>query len=169
MAKKPLPSPEVLRQLLRYEPETGKLFWKITLSNRKPKGTEAFAGRGSHGYRHGGIYGGKYLAHRVIWAMEHGAWPKFTVDHVNGNKEDNRLCNLREATWSENNCNTGPRRRNKTGMKGVCFDTRKGKFLAQVAIQRRNYHIGYFNTAESAHAAYCIKASSLHGKFYRAE
>ena len=135
MTKRTLPTPETLRQLLRYDPETGKLFWRergpewfpnATHSrehnqgkwNSRLSGKEALSGR-TKGYATGMLLNGNYAAHRVIWAIVYGVWPEAEIDHINGVKHDNRIVNLREASRGENSRNIGLRSNNSSGYKGV--------------------------------------------------
>ena len=83
-----------------------------------------------------------------------GEWPKGHVDHINGDKLDNRLENLRDVPPATNFRNRGANRNNTTGFKGVTYDKRRKKFLAQLKVDRRHVYVGRFDTAEEAHAAY---------------
>lgn len=168
MAERALPTPAELRQLLRYEPETGKLFWRVTLSNRAPAGREAFTCI-SHGYRTGRIRGLMLRAHRVIWAMVHDRWPPEMIDHINCDRSDNRIENLREATAAENVLNRPVRHDSASGLKCVHFQKRENAWTSYLRINGRRKHLGYFATAEEAYAKYCDEARFHHGKFVRTE
>lgn len=169
MAKKPLPSPEVLRQLLRYEPETGRMFWIARRGRAIPSGAEAFTTVDPGGYRQGRVFGTNIQAHRIAWALAHGRWPSSYIDHINGDKLDNWIANLREATTSENNRNKSAQKNNTSGFKGVSWHSGKMKWRAQIAVYGKNSHMGYFDTPEEAHEAYSSASIRLHGEFGRVE
>lgn len=101
-------TPFELRQLVEYDPETGFLTWKPrdgnARFNSKLAGKPALA-QPSKGYRTGRIKGKNYKAHRAAWAVTHGEWPQGQIDHINGDRSDNRLSNLRAVSQSENGKN----------------------------------------------------------------
>lgn len=172
MAKKPLPTPEVLRQLLRYEPETGKLFWKErgpeqAVWNRAWAGKETFTAPSGHGYRVGHINGRKYYAHRVAFACFHGKWPDEHVDHINGDRGDNRIANLRPASNSENMRNMRTPRSNKSGAKGVSWSSNRMKWEARIRTGNGSKFLGHFDTVSDAAEAYKRAARQYHGSFAR--
>jgi hypothetical protein len=177
-----LPTPEQLRELLRYEPDTGKLFWKERpLSmfpsprhqgswNTRYAGREALIELHPSGYLRGRVFNRVYYAHRVVWATVHGLWPDAHIDHINGDKADNRLVNLRAATQQQNNRNTGKRKDNASGFKGVCFHLRSKKWMASISIGgSKSTYLGLFDTPEEAHAAYCSAAQKHHGEFAKTQ
>lgn len=166
MAKTPLPSPDVLRQLLRYEPETGRLFWKerdikwfadggysaqrrMAVWNSAFSNKEAFTSFHRKGYKKGQIFEKQYLAHRVIWVIAHGAWPR-QIDHINGDPADNRLTNLRSVTSQENQQNMSRARNNTSGCTGVTWDQAREKWIAQIQNGGRNVHLGRFSDRDEA-------------------
>lgn len=162
--KKELPSTELLRKLLRYDPETGKLFWcerprEMFQDNRafntwNSRYSEKLAfTNNAHGYRQGSIFGRKYLAHRVAWALSTGAWPENQIDHVNGVKSDNRIKNLRDVTIQENMRNFPRQRNNRSGATGIYWESRRGKWLVQIGLNGKLKHVGYFSDFEKAVAA----------------
>ena len=184
MAAKALPSPEVIRQLLRYEPDTGKLFWKerpvsmfksgtgrysaernAAIWNTRFAGKEAFTALLANGYPHGEILGQQHRAHRVIWTMVHGREPKDHIDHINGDRADNRIVNLREADASENNYNSGRRAHNKSGYKGVIWYRTRSTWRAEIRANGQRRNLGYFDTPEKAALAYDAAARQMHGEF----
>lgn len=192
MADRELPRADELRQLLRYERDTGRLFWRerpVTLfsgsdyagrAQRSPEwsaakwntrhaGREAFISVAAKGYRVGKINGAKLAAHRVIWALVHGDWPSHQIDHINGDKADNRITNLRLATASQNAHNRTAYSTNRSGFKGVSWNKQCGRWQAGIKLDGRRRHLGYFATAEQAAAAYAGAAHRYHGSFARIE
>lgn len=188
MASKALPSPEVLRQLLRYEPDTGRLFWlprpkhlfagKSVVGrhsaahnqaawNARYAGKQAFTTAGSDGYLYGHINKISVAAHRVIWAMMTGEWPGDEIDHRDTNRANNRFQNLRPATSAQNKHNTKTRATNTSGAKGVRQHPKTKRWRAEVGAGGKNVHIGYFATKEAAIAARDKAGRALHGEFYR--
>lgn len=169
MAIKPDITPELCRQLLRYEPETGKLFWRhrprelfdsdrIYRSwNTKWAGKMAFATACETEPGRlcliGGIFNKSFKAHRVIWAISHGEWPE-EVDHINGNPLDNRLANLRSVDRRENMRNTRVPAHNKSGRMGVYWSKRDERWLAKIKTDRGYKHIGLFSDIEDASRAF---------------
>ncbi len=161
-----------VRQLLDYSPETGEIRWKVDrLAGRKSvrikAGAIAGGTSGSHGYRV--IFIGKsYLAHRLVWLHVYGEWPPHQVDHINGDRLDNRLCNLRCATDGENKRNMKRRADNRSGFKGVIYCKLTGRWRARIKVDGKIHELGRHNTPELAHAAYVAAAQKHHGKFARA-
>lgn len=158
MTDKNLPTAEYLHKRLRYEPETGKLFWLDydEMPNHwrtRWSGREAFTSKNGHGYRQGAINGMNLLAHRVIWALLSGSWPSDDIDHINGNREDNSLKNLRAVSRQENGKNQKLFRTNRSGAVGVCWDKSRSKWMAHITVGQKNKTIGRFDTMEAAIAA----------------
>lgn len=149
-----------LTDMLDYNPETGVIVRKVSVSHNAKAG-DTFGSVGVAGYLIGGLCGKNYRAHRVAWALHYGDWPSGEIDHINGIKTDNRICNLRRADHSLNMQNLKKaQRNNKTGFLGVF--KREGKFKAVISLNRKNIHLGLFNTAERAHAAYLKAKRVLH-------
>lgn len=161
MAKRQLPSPEVLRQLLRYEPDTGKLFWKERPESMFASKGIARAWNDRHAEREAGSDNGAgYLCislgrlsvrvHRVAWAMTYNEWPSNHIDHVNHNRRDNRIANLRDVTQSENNKNRPPQKNNKTGFVGVGLHRKSGKWIGRINTAHGKLHLGLFDCLGAA-------------------
>lgn len=169
MAAKPLPAPELLRQLLRYDPDTGKLFWRnrclelfsdgkqsaehnCSIWNARYANSPALNCLDGDGYCHGRILGERYEAHRIIWAMNYGDPHNFEIDHINGKRSDNRLENLRLVTRAENNRNMRLRKDSPHGLTGI-KQHNNGRWRAVISFERKRIHLGYYPTREEAVAA----------------
>ncbi len=148
---RPNPTIATLHQLLRYEPETGKLFWRER--NRNLTGLEAGGIASPDGYRRVRINGQIRLAHRVIFAMVYGEWPPAQVDHINGNRADNRLPNLRAVQQAANLRNKGRYRNNQSGCTGVHWCKVTARWAAAIQKDGRRVTLGRFVTLEDAIAA----------------
>lgn len=151
------------RPLSHFKNERGRSVWRKMYSGR-PAGI-----RDKHGYLRVRLSKVAHSAHRIIWEMHHGPIPDgLHIDHINGAKDDNRLCNIRLATRSQNLSNRGAPRHNTTGVKGVCWAAREGKWVAYIRVNGRRYHLGYFTAKEAARTAYQAASARLHGEFGRA-
>lgn len=149
---------------LNYDPQTGVFTWKVNAARGEKIGD--IAGNVNHrGYRSIWINGLQFFAHRIAWAMSYGEWPELDVDHINQNKSDNRICNLRHASRSENMFNRGKNKNNTSGIKGVVFCKQTGKWRAQMMMNRKSVNIGRFATKEQAAEAYLQKAREHRGEF----
>lgn len=155
-----------VRAHFRYEAATGHLFWLKTLSRRAMAG--ARAGSGSHGYISVGFRGKQIPAHVIIWFLHTGVWPGKEIDHINGDRSDNRIENLRLATDSEQQCNRRMDRRNSSGVKGVYWNKKAGKWQAYITKHGRITYLGIYNSIDDAKAARARAEERLHGEFVRA-
>ena len=107
--------------------------------------------------------------HRLVYSMfcHQIISEDLHIDHVDGNRSNNSVLNLRAATASENNCNTGIRSDNSSGHKGVCFAKYAGKWRAIIRFAGKSVHLGYFSSKEDARLAYAAAAEKMHGQFAR--
>lgn len=174
------PSIDSIRALISYD--EGRLYWlprsaelfNATGSrsaegcasqwNKRYAGTEAFTHIGTHGYRVGNFLSTVLLAHRVIYAMHKGAWDFDKVDHIDGDKLNNAIENLRECSNAENLRNQRGNV-NRALPKGVY--PHRGRFIASICKDYKSRHLGVFDTPEQAQAAYNVAALELHGSFAR--
>ena len=151
--------------LLKYEPETGKFYWlprtpdmfpdetkfsggnvtRCKTWNSRYAGKEAFTGKHCRGYLQAGIMGYSTLAHRVAWVFITGDWPLDQIDHINGNRADNRADNLRAVSNQENSRNMTLSKRNKTGVCGVCWNQGQSKWMASIRFGGRNVNLGLYD------------------------
>jgi hypothetical protein len=154
---------QLLVSSLQYNQETGHLIWVKARSHRIGK----IAGHvDCSGYRKIGCKGYLFRAHRLCWFIVYGAMPKHEIDHINGVKDDNRLCNLREATLSENRINVKLRSDNASGFKGVRKTIRFARpFRAEIQKNGKRISLGCFETAQQAHEAYVKASINFHGEF----
>lgn len=168
MATKPIIPTELLRQLIRYEPETGIFWWlprdpALFATKRQHKAwTTRFLGKQAltqenNGYRRGKILGKTYEAHRIAWQIHHGSPPEHEIDHINGVKDDNRICNLRDVTHAENTRNAAIGVKNKSGVRGVHFRPKSYRRSEgwEVSVYKNNKvtWVGSFKKFEDAVAA----------------
>lgn len=169
MAVRPLPTQDELRNILRYNPETGSLFWRrrpvsmfegVTESAEftSKKWNGRFAGRialnhkSKGGYKSGSCFGKQYQAHRIIWKLMTGDEPE-TIDHINGNPSDNRWKNLRGASRVENQKNMAMRKDNSSGVVGVSWQPAKKRWFAYLNSAGKRVNIGRFKSFQDAVAA----------------
>lgn len=158
---------EELRRVLSYDPSTGIFRWKEPLNtHHKVGGVAGTAGPHDRGHIRIALYGKRYRAHRLAWFYSYGVWPSDQIDHKDLNGGNNRLDNLREATNGQNNANK--RVYGSSGLKGASLHPRgKKRWHAQIRVNKKNISLGYYYTAEAAHAAYVAAATKAHGEFFR--
>ena len=151
------------RELLRYDPETGFVYRERSLSNSTKVGQRAGYVHPTKLYRYLCVDGGYYFEHRIIWLLVHGQFPEAQIDHINGDRQDNRICNLRELNNSENAQNKKRACKGSTsGILGVSWMTRANKWRAQIQINKRVTYLGIFGTKEAAQSAYMAAKKRLH-------
>lgn len=157
---------DIARQLLKYEPETGKLFWlhrprelfkrekDFHCWNARHAGDETFKVN-CQGYLLGKIMGVRRPSHRVIWLLQTGSWPDGEVDHINGDRSDNRWKNLRCVSKVENGRNAGMHKNNTSGVNGVHWHNTYKNWVVRIMVDGRQKFIGNYKTIEEAAAARC--------------
>ncbi len=139
-----------LKSVLSYDENTG-LFSKLTKSWKFNIGDTLNNPR-PDGYITLGIKNNTYLAHRLAWLYVYGKFPKNNLDHINGNRADNRICNLREVTQSQNSMNRTKQSNNTSGIKGVTWDKQCNKWKAQIKYNGKVKNLGVFRNIEDAEA-----------------
>jgi hypothetical protein len=155
-------SQERLKQNLSYDPETGVFIWLASPKNRLGSGDVAGAVHPVKGYRQIKVLGKLYLAHRLAWLYVYGTYPERQIDHINRNRDDNSIRNLREVEGFENMQNRLVQRNSKSGVKGVHWSKRLKRWIAIIELKGKAKHIGCFKTLHEAEAAYLEHARQLH-------
>lgn len=162
MPKTPAIMPEQLRQLLDYDPNTGVLVWKYrsrewfksdrshSVWNRRFAGKQAFTAKDAYGYHIGSVDSYATKAHRVAWALHTGEWPAGDLDHIDHDKANNRIANLREAGPPLNNKNRPLQRNNTSGVNGVRWHKLTSKWVATIRVGGADKHLGLFNSKDEA-------------------
>lgn len=155
---------EELRRLLRYNEESGSFTWLVRRSWR----TGDIAGTvDKNGYRVISIGAKKLFAHRLAWLYVYGKLPTKGLDHINGDKQDNRIQNLREATVSQNMRNKGLDPKNTSGYKGVTWNKRRRCYTVQAGGGGKRVYLGFFADPKAASDAYQEFTKKHYGEFYR--
>jgi hypothetical protein len=143
----------------------GKLYWLHNYRGKVKAGDTA-GYRKSTGYWIVKYKQAKLHLHRIVWEMHKGTIPKgMVVDHIDRNPSNNLIDNLRLATITENNWNSGMHKDNRTQLKGVSFHPKSGKFRSRIMKNRKDICLGYFTTKEEAYAAYCAASKVFHSSF----
>lgn len=183
MAERSILTVELLRKLVRYEPDTGKLFWlprdaehcrsrwpgaeesQARRWNGRFAGKECFKAFDSGGYHNGSIFDLTRKAHQVAWALMTGEWPDRPIDHINGDRGANYWTNLRAATWGQNSRNSLPQRNAASRFKGVTWHKRDEIWFARILVEGKRLQIGTFVAEETAARAYDAAAKVHFGEF----
>jgi hypothetical protein len=160
-------SPKELKLLLSYDPLTGVLTWRertpdmvrngmrissigCSIFNAKYSGKSALINLSINGYFKGRVLGNYLLAHRVSWAIHYGIWPSNTIDHISGERTDNRIANLRDVTQSKNLRNASLRGDNTSGVCGISWHKGSLRWRAKITANGRQLDIGYYRDFNDA-------------------
>lgn len=157
-------SQEDIQSILDYDADTGQFHWKVKFG-RYPPGERA-GSKDLYGYRHIMLKGKMHKEHRLAWLYVYGKFPDSFIDHINRVRDDNRICNLREATYTQNLLNTSLRLDNKSGYKGVSWHKGAKKWRATAKENNKQIHLGFFHDPYEAHIAVVAKNKELYGEFY---
>jgi hypothetical protein len=153
---------EQLRTELHYDAQTG-VFTRIACRPGVTQGRIAGV-TNRHGYVVITVLFRQYAAHRLAWLYSFRRWPKSQIDHINGDKTDNRISNLREATPSQNKANTSPQR-NGSGVKGVSWSVKDQRWHARIQVDGKRVFLGGFASQQEAADAYAAAARLHQGEF----
>ena len=185
MSKYDLLTHDYLLSILHYDETTGVFTWRERTPDMFKDGNGRYtkernckcwntkyagkrAGHKNHlGRIEIGIDNLKFLSNVLAWFYVYGDWPTVDVDHIDMNKSNDSINNLRLATRSQNMSNRTKQINNTTGYKGVCFDKARNKYYARIKANDKELFLGRFETAEEAHNAYFKAAKELHGEFAR--
>lgn len=153
-----------LTTVIGCDPSAGELVWlprprelfrsEVCWAGFKTRfeGKSALIATNNQGYRWGTIFDKNYRAHRVLWAIVHGDWPSGHIDHINGNRSDNRIINLRDISREENCRNAKRYRNNGSGVQGVGWCKQSGKWRARIRVGGKQISLGKFESLEDAAA-----------------
>lgn len=155
---------DYFRESLSYNPDTGSVAWSEKVvrdtGSKRPGGEVGCTTK--DGYRQACIKNVSIYLHVVAWYLHHGQWPIGVVDHINGDRSDNRIGNLRVVSHAENIQNQRQaNKRNKLNALG-CSRAENGRFRAVIRFSGKTYSLGTFDTLEEAHGAYVAKKRELH-------
>lgn len=158
---------ERLLDVVHYCPDSGKFTWIMDRGGAWA-GKEAGCLSSTSGYVVIRLDGVLYRAHRLAWLYVHGDLPASGIDHINRDRADNRISNLRPANQTQNLFNKVACRSSKTGVKGVSVCSQTGRYQVKITVDGRYKHIGRFDSLEEGAAAYAEAAKRYHGEFARA-
>lgn len=152
---------EKLKGLFHYDPETGIFTRKFSHARHKAGMQAGY--EMTDGYHVIGINRKYHMIHRLAWLYMYGEFPDGFIDHINGERDDNRICNLRIVTPRENCENLKlPTIASTTGYLGVMFDKRRNKYIAKIQVNYKQIHLGEFNEPEVAYEAYLAAKRKYH-------
>lgn len=162
----PKPTVEELKSLFDYEPDNGRLIWKVARNSRKGKvapGVEAGSRSGAGFHLELTVNGFRTYVHRVVWAVHYGAWPTGVIDHIDGDGFNNRIVNLRQVTQRVNVENQRKTRSDNTsGFTGVMWRADKKRWCAVIQVNGKRLRRGGYDTPEEAYAGYLKAKRELH-------
>ena len=154
----------MLKDELGYCGESGEFFWLKRKPGRRLSGKVGFIIKKT-GYHSIEVFGKGYLSHRFAWAIHYGEWPKGEIDHINGDKADNKIQNLRCVSRSGNVQNVPKRYGGSSKYKGVSWHKRIKKWQARIRSNNIEKHLGYFDEEEKAYEVYVMYVKKYHGKY----
>jgi hypothetical protein len=157
---------EELKRLFRYESETGN-FIRLVKTNRRMVIGSIAGHADKFGYVRIKIGNNLYLLHRLAWLYVYGKFPDMIIDHIDGNPNNNKLINLREASLEENSRNSNIKSNNKCGYRGVVYKESTGMWQAQCGMGGVSTYLGNYLTPQEASIVYESHVKSKYGEFYK--
>lgn len=155
---------ERLKELISYDSSTGIFTRLKTTSSKAMKGSNPGTAT-SNGYLKFSVDGRSYFSHRLAWLYVYGKFPVGILDHINSDRKDNRIANLRQVTLSQNGCNRLLQSTNRSGIKGVSWEERAGQWKAVIMLDGKQKRLGYFKNKSEAATAIAKARLELHGEF----
>lgn len=152
-----------IEDLLRYDSETGHVFWKVSRRNGTLAGSRAGT-LSANRYRYILAMGKKITEHRIAWYLYHGEWPDGQIDHINGIRDDNRIENLRDVSRQQNGMNQKLPTRSSSGIMGVYYRPDRNKYVANIMFKGKSYNLGHFT--DKFEAARARALANLHFGFH---
>lgn len=157
---------ESIKDFISYDPDTGYLTWLKSPCRRVKEGA-VVSSIDAYGYFVVAFRGSRWKAHRLAWFLHYGEDPPETVDHINGDRKDNRLCNLRAASRGENLKNMSVSGKGSSKYKGVSWNKAVKQWTAYISVDNKKVHLGCFSSEEEAANAYNKRATVEYGEFAR--
>ena len=156
-----------LLQDIHYDPDTGVMTWVSAKAYYAQVRGKNAGTVGVNGYIHIKYKRKTLLGHQLAWFIHYRIWPDHYIDHINGDRSDNRIQNLREATAAQNMWNSRAKATNTSGYKGVHWFRKTGKWRAAITVNRKFHSLGLYSDKEDAKAAYDAAAAKFFGEFAR--
>lgn len=154
---------EELMQRLSYDGATGIFTWRETKWDHAVGDVAGY--NDGRGYVRIVMNGCAFPAHRLAWLYTYSEWPPDQIDHINGARSDNRICNLRTATSAQNNAAKGLTSQNKSGYKGVSWNIKKKRWQVYIRVNGKNKFLGHYDDAKTGGKVYAVAANAYHGPF----
>jgi len=153
------------KSLLKYDPDSGSFTWLVSRGGAHPRAIGDEAGTICKGYTTISIFKKKIAAHRLAWFFVNGKWPSSVLDHINRDKTDNRIANLREASVSQNGFNSVSHKDSVSGIKGVSWHAVANKWQVKLRANGKTHYLGLYADKNDASSAYNTAAIKFHGDF----
>lgn len=163
------PSREEIMKDVSYDPETGVFRSNIDAHNGRWRAGRIVGSPAGRGYYKVTVNGSQRYCHRLAWVYCYGTSPEGEIDHIDGDRSNNAISNLRIANKSQNMWNSKIRKNNSTGLKGVTFIEKRNKYKSRITANGTVIFLGLFQTKYEAHSEYCFAAIKYFGEYARFE